>query len=345
MAAGVGLGYLYPGIADLLDALKFDNVSLPIAAGLLVMMYPPLARVKYEELGRLRETKRMFGASLLLNWAVGPTLMFLLAWTFLPDLPEYREGVILIGLARCIAMVLVWNMLAGGDPEYAAVLVALNSIFQIAMYSLYAYFFITVLTPVMAPAAETTTLAISIWDVAKNVLIFLGIPFAVGILTRVMLVRRRGREWYDGVFAPRISPLALLGLLFTVVVMFSLKGEYIVDHPFDVARIAAPLAIYFIAMFFVSFLVSYRLRLKYSHTAAQSFTAASNNFELAIAVAVATFGIGSLQAFATVVGPLLEVPILISLVNVSLWLGRRFYTPDGRPKRQAALTVLPGGRR
>ena len=335
MALGVGIGYLYPEIADLLDSMKIDKVSLPIAIGLLVMMYPPLAKVRYEQLGQLREAKKMFGTSLFLNWIIGPVLMFSLAWTFLPE-PEmapYRWGLILVGLARCIAMVLVWNMLAEGDSEYCAVLVAVNSIFQIITYAALAYFFITIMTPVISPSAEAVVVDISMADIAKSVVIFLGIPLAAGIASWYLIARRKGREWYEGSFLPKISPLALIGLLFTIVVMFSLKGEYIIDHPFDVVRIAVPLVIYFILMFFVSFALSHRLGFTYAQGATQSFTAASNNFELAIAVAVATFGIASLEAFATVIGPLMEVPVLIGLVNVSLWIKRRYYDAGGRPIR------------
>ncbi len=336
MAIGVGLGYALPGLADALDSIKVFDVSLPIAVGLLVMMYPPLAKVHYDELGRLRQAKRMLTTSLVLNWAVGPLLMFALAWLAFPE-PEmapFRNGLILVGLARCIAMVLVWNLLAKGDCEYCAVLVALNSVFQIFMYSVLAYVFITVLTPVVSPASEAVVVDITMWQIAKNVLIFLGIPFALGVASYMLLARRRGREWYDRVFAPRISPLALLGLLFTIVVMFALQGEKIVERPLDVVRVAAPLVAYFLLMFFLSFGLSHRLGFNYGQSATQSFTAASNNFELAIAVAVATFGIASTEAFTTVIGPLMEVPVLIALVNVSLWIGSRFYGPDGLPRRQ-----------
>ena len=338
MAIGVGLGYAFPEIADVLDSIKIFNVSLPIAVGLLVMMYPPLAKVRYEELGKLKEAKKMFSTSLLLNWAIGPVLMFSLAWLFLPDPSDapLRNGLILVGLARCIAMVLIWNMLAEGDCEYCAVLVALNSVFQIVMYSVLAYFFITVMTPVVSPSSEAIVVNITMLEIAKNVLIFLGIPFAAGVASWYLLARRKGRDWYDNVFAPKISPLALLGLLFTIVVMFSLQGEKIIDSPDLVVRVALPLVAYFLLMFFVSFALSHRLGFTYSQGATQSFTAASNNFELAIAVAVATFGIASLEAFATVIGPLMEVPVLIGLVNVALWIKRRYYGPDGRPKPRRA---------
>lgn len=336
MAMGIGLGYAFPQIADILDSVKVFGVSLPIAVGLLVMMYPPLAKVRYDELGKLKGSKRMLSTSLVLNWAIGPMIMFSVAWLFFPDPEDYafRNGLILVGLARCIAMVLVWNMLAKGDCEYCAVLVALNSVFQIVMYSALAYVFITVMTPVVSPSSESVVVDITMADIARNVLIFLGIPFSAGVATWYFLARRRGRAWFDSVFAPRISPLALIGLLFTIVVMFSLQGEKIVESPTDVVRVAAPLLTYFILMFFVSFGLSFKLGLSYSHAATQSFTAASNNFELAIAVAVATFGIASTEAFTTVIGPLLEVPVLIGLVNVSLWIRRRYYLPDGsRPKK------------
>jgi ACR3 family arsenite transporter len=340
MLIGVALGYAFPGIADLLDSVKIFNVSLPIAIGLLVMMYPPLAKVRYDELGKLKQAKKMLGTSLFLNWAIGPVLMFGLAWLAFPS-PEdadFRMGLILTGLARCIAMVLVWNMLAKGDCEYCAVLVAMNSIFQIVMYSVLAYFFITVMTPVISPSSEAIVVDITMVDIAKNVLIFLGIPFAAGVATWYFVARRKGREWFDRVFAPRISPMALIGLLFTIVVMFSLQGEKIVDNPFDVGRVAVPLLGYFLLMFFLSFWLSHRLGLNYGQGATQSFTAASNNFELAIAVAVATFGITSTVAFTTVIGPLMEVPVLISLVNVSLWFKRRYYDENGLPSKRRAAT-------
>ena len=336
MGLGVGLGYAFPDIADALDSVKVFDVSLPIAIGLLVMMYPPLAKVRYDELGRLRGAKRMLSTSLVLNWAIGPVIMFSVAWLFFPD-PEdsaFRNGLILVGLARCIAMVLVWNMLAKGDCEYCAVLVALNSVFQIVMYSVLAYVFITVMTPVVSPSSESIVVDITMADIAKNVLVFLGIPFAAGVATWYLLARRKGREWFDGVFAPKVSPLALIGLLFTIVVMFSMQGEKIVDQPLDVLRLALPLLSYCLLMFSASFVISHRLGFNYGQSATQSFTAASNNFELAIAVAVATFGIASTEAFTTVIGPLLEVPVLISLVRVSLWVRRRYYGADGMPVRR-----------
>jgi len=335
MMAGIGLGYVWPDIADVLDSIQVFDVSLPIAIGLLVMMYPPLAKVHYDGLGKLRQAKKMLGTSLFLNWAIGPVLMFGLAWLAFPE-PEmagFRNGLILTGLARCIAMVLVWSMLAEGDCEYCAVLVALNSVFQIIMYSVLAYFFITVMTPIVSPSSEAIVVDITMAEIAKNVLIFLGIPFALGVASWYILARRRGREWYDRVFAPRISPLALIGLLFTIVVMFALQGEKIIEQPLDVVRVAIPLASYFLLMFFFSFGLSYKLRFSYGQATTQSFTAASNNFELAIAVAVATFGIATTEAFTTVIGPLMEVPVLISLVNVALWFRRRYYGPDGLPRR------------
>ncbi len=338
MAAGLGLGYVIPELADALDSIQVFDVSLPIAVGLLVMMYPPLARVHYDELGRLRQAKKMLGTSLLLNWAVGPVLMFSLAWLAFPGTDEvstsFRNGLILIGLARCIAMVLVWNMLAEGDCEYCAVLVALNSVFQIFMYSVLAFVFITVMTPVIASSAEAAVVDITMAEIAKNVLIFLGIPFALGVASWFFLARRKGREWYDTVFAPKISPLALMGLLFTIVVMFALQGEEIISRPLEVVRVAVPLLAYFLLMFFFSFAISHRLGFTYGQGATQSFTAASNNFELAIAVAVATFTIASIEAFVAVIGPLMEVPVLISLVNVALWFKKRFYAPDGTPIRR-----------
>ncbi len=342
MGLGLGLGYVVPELADTLDSIKVFDVSLPIAIGLLVMMYPPLAKVHYDELGKLRQAKKMLTTSLVLNWAIGPMLMFALAWLAFPGTDEtstaFRNGLILIGIARCIAMVLVWNMLADGDCEYCAVLVALNSVFQIFMYSVLAFLLITVMTPVIAPSAEAAVVGITMAQIAKNVLIFLGIPFALGVASWFLLGRYKGRVWYDTVFAPRISPLALVGLLFTIVVMFALQGEEIISRPWDVARVALPLLAYFLLMFFLSFGLSHRLGFSYGQSATQSFTAASNNFELAIAVAVATFGIYSIVAFVAVIGPLMEVPVLIGLVNVSLWFKSRFYDHEGKPlrKRRAA---------
>ncbi|MEM3004692.1 MAG: ACR3 family arsenite efflux transporter [Candidatus Bathyarchaeia archaeon] len=325
MVAGVGLGAFFPETSKILDALRIDAISLPIAVGLLWMMYPPLAEVKYEELSKVARAWKMFSVSVVQNWLVGPLLMFALAWLFLPDLPHYRIGIIIVGLARCIAMVIVWNMLAGGDNEYCAVLVALNSIFQIALYSVYAWFFITLLSSWISHGSGVVV-NLSIMDVARTVFVFLGIPFIAGIATRFTLMRGKGREWYEKVLMKRLRPTSLLGLLFTIVVMFSLKGEYILALPWDVLRIAIPLVSYFLIMFAVSFAMSWALRFNYPETATLSFTAASNNFELAIAVAVGVFGINSGEAFATVIGPLFEVPVLISLVNVSLWAQRRFFS-------------------
>ncbi len=324
MVVGVLLGYLVPGLAEALDNWSMGTVSIPIAIGLLWMMYPVLAKVKYEELGKLRTEKRMFGISLALNWIVGPFLMFTLAWLFLPDLPEYRTGLILIGLARCIAMVLIWNMMAGGCSESCAVLVALNSIFQITMYSFEAWFFVTFLPSVIAPGGGSVV-NVSVLEIAWSVIVFLGFPLVGGVITRCTLIKRRSKEWYDNEFAPKLGPYALIGLLFTIMVMFSLKGDVIVALPFDVLRIAVPLLFYFVLMFLVSFGISYGLRFTYEKNVTISFTAASNNFELAIAVAIGIFGIGSGQALAAVVGPLIEVPVLVGLVYVSMWLGRRLY--------------------
>ncbi|MEM2896294.1 MAG: ACR3 family arsenite efflux transporter [Candidatus Bathyarchaeia archaeon] len=332
MMVGVGIGAVFPEITIILDMLRIETVSLPIAIGLLWMMYPPLAKVKYEELSKVAKAWRMFSVSLFLNWIIGPFLMFLLAWLFLPDMPEYRVGIIIIGLARCIAMVLVWNLLAKGDNEYCAVLVALNSVFQIALYSFYAYFLVTLLSSWIAPSAEVSVVNISIWNIARSVFVFLGIPFIAGIVTRFSLIKRKGKEWYEGKFMHKLSPTALIGLLFTIIVMFSMKGEYIIALPYDVLRIAIPLISYFLIMFGISFLLSWALKFTYPETVTLSFTAASNNFELAIAVAIAVFGINSAQAFATVIGPLIEVPVMISLVNVSLWAKKFLFDEGGNPR-------------
>lgn len=326
MALGILLGKAYPGIGPALDAIKLANVSLPIAIGLLWMMYPVLAKVRYEKLGELKAHGKLFGVSLFFNWILGPLVMFALAWVMLPDLPGYRTGLILIGLARCIAMVLIWNMLAHGDNEIAAVLVTLNSLFQILMYSVLGYFFLSIL-PVWL-GASATALHISFWAIAKSVLIFLGIPLAMGALTRTIGVSLKGRDWYDHVLMPKLGPTALLGLLYTIVLMFSMQGEKIVGLPLDVLRIAMPLLSYFFIMFFLAFAVSKALGFNYRETAALSFTATGNNFELAIAVAIGTFGIASSEALAGVVGPLIEVPTLVALVYVSLWLKRKWF-PEG----------------
>ena len=326
MALGVALGSIFPALGPALDSVKLDTVSLPIAIGLLWMMYPVLAKVKYGKMPQVAGNWKMSGTSLLLNWAIGPALMFALAWLLLPDFPEYRTGLILVGLARCIAMVLIWNMLACGDNEYAAVLVAINSVFQIVMYTVLGYFYLTIVPQWLGGSA--IALDVSMWEIAKSVLIFLGIPLAAGFLTRLILTRAKGEEWYETKFVPRLSPTAIIGLLFTIVMMFSLKGEVILERPLDVVRIALPLLAYFIIMFSLSFGLSYLLKFPYADTATISFTATGNNFELAIAVAIGVFGLASGEALATVVGPLIEVPALIALVYLSLWLGRRLYPRD-----------------
>ncbi len=323
MALGIALGKAFPGLNDQLERVKIGTVSLPIAIGLIAMMYPVLAKVKYRSMGVVIGDKRSLVLSLVLNWLIGPALMFALAWLLLPDLPDYRTGLIIVGLARCIAMVLIWNDLACGNRELAAVLVAINSVFQIAAYSLLGYFYLELLPRWLG--LDSTGIDVTVWEITKSVLIFLGIPLVAGYLTRTFGEKLKGITWYEGTFLPRIGPVALYGLLFTIVILFALQGERITDQPFDVARIALPLLVYFGVMWFGSFLTGVRMGLPYDRNASIAFTAAGNNFELAIAVAIGVFGVSSGQALAGVVGPLIEVPVLVALVYVSLWAQRRFY--------------------
>jgi len=346
MGAGLGLGALLPSLNDWLDKLQIGTVSLPIAAGLLLMMYPVLAKVRYEDLGRMSHDgvsdRRFFGVSLFLSWIVGPALMFTLAWLLLADQPAYRTGVIIVGLARCIAMVLVWNDIARGDRERAAVLVVFNALFQVVAYSLLGYFYLTVLPGWLG--LDTQGFQPGIWEIARTVLIFLGIPLAAGFLTRRIGLKRRGREWYESHFIPRIAPITLYGLLFTIVLLFAIQGDKITSQPLDVARIALPLLAYFAVMWFAGFAAGRLMRMPYAQTASLAFTVASNDFELAIAVAVGVFGATSGQALAGVVGPLIEVPVLVALVYVALWLARRLRWPEVAAVQPKSIEELEGAK-
>ena len=343
MAVGVSAGYLFPGISNTLNSLSVGTTSIPIAIGLVWMMYPPLARVRYEDLRKMVHesgSKTMLSTSLVLNWLVGPLLMFLLAWTFLGSYPELRNGLIVVGLARCIAMVIVWNNLANGDSEWAAILVALNSVFQIVFYSVLAYFYITLASAWIG--GEGTVVNISLLTVAESVMVYLGIPFFGGMVTRFYFLKRKGREWYENTLIPKLAPTSLIALLFTIVVMFSLKGGTIVSLPYDVILVAVPLLIYFVIMFFSSFALGAYSKLDYPKTTTLAFTAASNNFELAIAVGVSVFGLASQEAFATVIGPLIEVPVMISLVNVAYWLQKRYFVRVNVPREKVTPFVTGG---
>lgn len=337
MAVGVAAGYAFPNFSNTLGSLSIGTTSIPIAVGLIWMMYPPLARVRYEDLRKIVHeggSKTMLSTSLALNWLVGPLLMFVLAWVFLAGYPDLRNGLIVVGLARCIAMVIVWNNLAKGDSEWAAILVALNSVFQIVFYSVLAYFYITVASSWIS--GQGTVVNISFPAVAQSVIVYLGVPFFGGVVTRYYFLRRKGREWYERTLIPKLAPTSLVALLFTIVVMFSLKGGYIVSLPYDVLLVAVPLLTYFVIMFFASFALGIYSKIDYPRTTTLAFTAASNNFELAIAVGVSVFGLASQEAFATVIGPLVEVPVMISLVNVAFWLRRRYFVDVTAPRDKSA---------